>query len=190
MKTYHTGPVPTTLLPAHIHAPCSSPTWQNYPTLQRLKWSEVAQSCPTLCDPTDCSLPLSSIHGIFQAGVLEWVAISFSKGSSRPRDQTQVSHIVGRRFYHLSRQCVKSLIAVFQKHAGRDGNNSKLSKAEFMIFMNSELGAFTKVVVPAPNPRLQDQDRRLAQNEWQQLSPQGWVSSEWLLSIFSSPSFE
>ena len=40
--------------------------------------SEVAQSCPTLCDPTDCSLPGSSIHGIFQARVLEWVAIAFS----------------------------------------------------------------------------------------------------------------
>ena len=38
---------------------------------------EVAQSCPTLCDPVDCSLPGFSIHGIFQAGVLEWVAISF-----------------------------------------------------------------------------------------------------------------
>ncbi|XP_057390523.1 protein S100-A11-like [Balaenoptera acutorostrata] len=41
-------------------------------------------------------------------------------------------------------QCIESLIAVFQKHAGRDGNNSKLSKAEFLIFMNTELGAFTK----------------------------------------------
>ena len=40
--------------------------------------SEVAQSCPTLCDPMDCSLPSSSVHGIFQAIVLEWVAISFS----------------------------------------------------------------------------------------------------------------
>ena len=40
--------------------------------------SEVSQSCPTLCDPMDCSLPGSSIHGIFQARVLEWVAISFS----------------------------------------------------------------------------------------------------------------
>ena len=40
--------------------------------------SEVAQSCPTLSDPMDCSLPGSSIHGIFQARVLEWVAISFS----------------------------------------------------------------------------------------------------------------
>ena len=57
--------------------------------------SEVAQSCPTLCDPVDCSLPGSSIHGILQARVLEWVAISFSRGS-RPRDQTRVSCIAGR----------------------------------------------------------------------------------------------
>ena len=48
----------------------------------RLNRSEVTQSCPTLCDPTDCSLPGSSIHGIFQAIVLEWVAISFSRGSN------------------------------------------------------------------------------------------------------------
>ena len=41
--------------------------------------SEVAQSCLTPCDPTDCSLPGSSVHGIFQARVLEWVAIAFSK---------------------------------------------------------------------------------------------------------------
>ena len=59
--------------------------------------SEVAQSCPTLCDPMDCILPGSSIDGIFQAKILEWVAISFSRRSSWPRDWTQVSHIVGRR---------------------------------------------------------------------------------------------
>ena len=41
--------------------------------------SEVAQSCPTLSDPMDCSLPGSSVHGVFQARVLEWVAIAFSK---------------------------------------------------------------------------------------------------------------
>ena len=40
----------------------------------------VAQSCPTLCDPMDCSPPGSSVHGIFQARILEWVAISFSRG--------------------------------------------------------------------------------------------------------------
>ena len=51
-----------------------SPFWP----LSPMKWSEVAQSCLTLCDPMDCSLPGSSIHGIFQARVLEWGAISFS----------------------------------------------------------------------------------------------------------------
>ena len=66
--------------------------------------SEAAQSCPTLCDPMDCSLPGFSVHGIFQARVLEWVVISFSRGSSRPRDRTQVSRIVDRCFYPLSHQ--------------------------------------------------------------------------------------
>ena len=66
--------------------------------------SEVAQLCPSLCHPMDCSLPGSSVHGIFQATILEWAAISFSRGSSQPRDQTQVSRSVGRCFYHLSHQ--------------------------------------------------------------------------------------
>ena len=65
---------------------------------------EVTQSCPTLCNPTDCSLPGSSVHGIFQTRILERVAISFSRGSSRPRDRTWVSCFVGRRFYCLSHQ--------------------------------------------------------------------------------------
>ena len=56
------------------------------------------KSCPTLCDPMDCSLPDFSVHGIFQTRVLEWVVISFSRGYSRPRDRTQVSRIVGRHF--------------------------------------------------------------------------------------------
>ena len=60
--------------------------------------SEVPQSCPTLCDPMDCSLPGFSVHGILQARGLKWVTISFSRGSSWPRDRTQVFHIGGRRF--------------------------------------------------------------------------------------------
>ena len=66
-----------------------------------IKWkseSEVAQSYPTLCDPVDCSPPGSSVHGILQARILEWVAISFSRASSWPRDRTQVSCITGRCF--------------------------------------------------------------------------------------------
>ena len=59
---------------------------------------EVTQSCLTLCDPIDCSPPGSSVYGILQARILEWVAISFSRGSSQPRDRTQVSCIAGRCF--------------------------------------------------------------------------------------------
>ena len=58
----------------------------------------VTQLCPTLCDSMDYSPPGSSLHGILQPGIVEWVAIPFSRGSSQPRDQTQVSHIVGRFF--------------------------------------------------------------------------------------------
>ena len=59
---------------------------------QSLQW------CLTLCDPMDYSPPGSSVHGISQARILEWVTISFSRGSSQLRDETQVSHIAGRFF--------------------------------------------------------------------------------------------
>ena len=57
------------------------------------------QSCPTLCDPIDCSLPGSSVHGILQARILEQVAIPFSRGSSQPRDRTHISYVsrIGRQ---------------------------------------------------------------------------------------------
>ena len=51
------------------------------------------QSCLTLCDPMHCSPPGSSVHGIFPARILEWVATSFSRGSSQPRDRTRISCI-------------------------------------------------------------------------------------------------
>ena len=54
----------------------------------------VAQLCLTLCNPMDCSLPGSSVHGIFQARILEQVAISYSRGSSQSGDQTLVSHLL------------------------------------------------------------------------------------------------
>ena len=65
---------------------------------EEVKWSEVAQSCRPLCDPMGCSPPSSSIHRIFQARIVQWVAIAFSRGSSWPRDRTQVSSTAGRRF--------------------------------------------------------------------------------------------
>ena len=57
------------------------------------------QSCLTLCNPLDCSLPGSSSHGILQARILEWAAMPSSRGCSQPRDRTRVSHVscIGRR---------------------------------------------------------------------------------------------
>ena len=60
--------------------------------------SEVTQCCPILCNLMDCSLPGFSVHGIYQSRLLEWVDNSISSRSSRPRDRTQVSLIVGRWF--------------------------------------------------------------------------------------------
>ena len=72
--------------------------------------SEVAQSCPTLCHPMDCSLPGFFIHGIFQTRVLEWVSISFSRGSSRHKDRTQVSCIAGRCFTTTWATCTGQIL--------------------------------------------------------------------------------
>ena len=60
--------------------------------------AKLLQSCPTLCDPMDCSPPGSSVHGIIQTRKLAWVAMPSSRGSSQPRDRTQVSRITGRFF--------------------------------------------------------------------------------------------
>ena len=64
---------------------------------QRCLKVKVPQPCPILCDPMDCT-----VYGILQARILEWVAFPFSRGSSQPRNQTQVSHIADRFFYQLS----------------------------------------------------------------------------------------
>ena len=60
------------------------------------------QSCQILCDPIDCSPPGSSVHGIFQVRILDWVAISYSRGSSQPRDQTHISCVscIGRQILY------------------------------------------------------------------------------------------
>ena len=76
---------------------------------QRMRWLDsitdamsakvkVKSLSPTLCDPVGCSPPGSSVNGILQARILEWVAVSFSRGSSQLRDRTQVSCIRGRLF--------------------------------------------------------------------------------------------
>ena len=63
-----------------------------------MKWKSVTQSCLTLCNPMDYSPPGSSVHGISQTRILEWVPIPFSRGSSQPRDRTRASYIAGGYF--------------------------------------------------------------------------------------------
>ena len=70
-------------------APIGLVSWGHYCLL-------VSQLFLILCDPTDCSPPGSSVHGISQERILEWVAISFSRGSSCTRDQTHISSLAGR----------------------------------------------------------------------------------------------
>ena len=76
--------------------------------------AKSVQLCLTLCDPVDGSPPGSSVPGILQARILEWVAISFSRGSSLPRNQTQVSRIVSKFLFkfnlHLQTNCWITLI--------------------------------------------------------------------------------
>ena len=77
--------------------------WKRAPQIAQIDCSKeavlclVTQSCPPLCK-MDCSPPGSSVHGILQARILEWIAMPSSRGSSQPRDQTQVSCIAGRFF--------------------------------------------------------------------------------------------
>ena len=84
----------------------------------------VTQSCPTLWDPKNCSLTGSSVHGILQARTLNTEVIPFSRGSSPPRDQTQVSCIIGRFFTNWTTRETQKYIQVINKY--RIGNNNPL----------------------------------------------------------------
>ena len=74
--------------------------WKTFP--QSCCCCFVTRSCPALCDPMDCSLPGSSLHGIFQARILEWLAIPFSRGPPWARDQTHALLHCKQILYHLS----------------------------------------------------------------------------------------
>ena len=96
---------------------------------------KVAQSCPTLCDPRDYR-----VHGILQARILEWVAIPFSKGSSQPRDQTQVSCIAGGFFYQLSHKGSSRILEwvayLFSSGSSRPRNQTGVSCIAGGFFTN------------------------------------------------------
>ena len=80
--------------------------------------AKLLQLCLTLYDPMDCSPPGSSVHGVLQASILEWVAVSLSGGSSRPRDQTHVSYV----------SCIDRRVLYHQCHLGSPGISLPVAK--------------------------------------------------------------
>ena len=87
----------------------SEPPGMPFEFLQKVKVKSLRRVW--LCGPMDCSLPGSSIHGIFQARILDWVAISFSRGSSRPWNQIEVSWIAGEFFTNWATE--EALMALY-----------------------------------------------------------------------------
>ena len=111
-----------------------------------LSLSLVAKSCPTLVTPWICSLPGSSVHGILQARILELVAIFFTTGSSRPRDQTQVSCTAGRFFTDWAvREAQELLYYIFNFHGELEMTlmNEKMElKRDYVLLLSKEPSAF------------------------------------------------
>ena len=96
--------------------------------------SEVAQSCPTLCGPMDCSPPGSSIHGFLQARVLEWIVIPIFRGSSQPRDQTWVPCITGRFFtISATNYCINDPVQGYRQNTYNSVFNSMRNKMSIFI---------------------------------------------------------
>ena len=110
----------------------------------------VTQSCLTLCDPMDCSPPGSSVHGILQAKILEWVAMPFSRGSSQPRDRTQVSCFGRWVPYRLSHQgrppSVLTLHHTPLRVQLRAAKSGEVNWAHFTLFCLVPLGFCTECI--------------------------------------------
>ena len=108
----------------------------------------VVQSCPTICCPMDCSPPGFSVHGILQARMLEWVAISYSRGSSQPRDRTYLSCIcfIGRRIlYHWQHLYVfYPCFRIGNECAGGNGEGEETSLGAHLVPSTQGLGSLPK----------------------------------------------
>ena len=91
----------------------------------------VLKSCPTLCHPMDCSPQGSTVHGIFQARILEWVAISFSRGSPQPRNRTCVPCIDRQIFYHWATRGAPDFLLDFTNISLSESGSMKKEEGAF-----------------------------------------------------------
>ena len=108
---------------------------------KKKKENEVTQSCLILCDPVECSLLDFSIHGIFQARVLDSVAISFSRGSSQPRYRTQVSHIADDA---LPSEPQEMQTYIFEVHIKQENSSENLHlnlQQQFHIWISTRMSS-------------------------------------------------
>ena len=102
--------------------------------------STHSQSCPTLCDSMDYSSPGSSIHGIFQAKILEWVDISFSNGSSRPRGQTHATWEAPLSYLHYNNYLTTPMMKMacsfmrWQEQVSKQKQELKKKKCRYIWF--------------------------------------------------------
>ena len=103
-----------------IRTPWPQESTSVIPTCSREHVCLVIQLCPSHCDPRNCSPPGSSVCGISQARVLEWVAVSFSRGPSQLKDQTHVSCLGRRILYHWATKEAKRRFWVSRSGLGRD----------------------------------------------------------------------
>ena len=134
-----------------------------------------AQSCPTLWDPMDCSPPGSSVHGISQDRILEWAAISFSRGSSQPRDRTQVFHIAGRFFTILYRVSHQGSFQFYKLQTTQMNRFVKTISTSLKYFLKTKFGqtAFRNTQYYLPGKFGHNHPRALySQRYWAQSS--GW----------------
>ena len=107
--------------------------------------AKLLQSCPTLCDPMDRSLPGSSVHGILQARKLERVAIPFSRGSFRPRDRTCVSYV--------SVFCIGRRVPYHKRHTGSPESAIHIYICVYTIYMYRGIPSFLGFPPLSPSPR-------------------------------------
>ena len=131
----------------------------------------IAKSCPTLCDPMDCSLPGFSVQGTSQARTPEWVAIFFSRGSSPLRDHTWVSYIAGKFFTNWDTREAQTQLWVCRKFKFSLLGLSGIFFFFFFKYLDPQLvesmasqPTDTRADCPNSTPTLTSKDKR--QNTW------------------------
>ena len=155
-----------------------------WPTSSQVK--SLTQLCPTLCNPVDCSPPGSFVCGILQARILEWVAISFSRASSRHRDRTQVFCIAGRRFnlWATREALIPTIFKFFYTNLGsilksRDITlPTKVRLVKAIVFPVVMYGCESWTIKKAENQRIEAFELWFGEDSWESLGHQGDQTSK------------